>query len=1127
MLSKITFLLLSTLIVVQSYKLKEVRKPKITENRLAELRSSLLYPFNDTGSSNGLGDYQKDLHSSTSQINKNLNFTFPFFGISYNYIRVSMNGFLEFSDPPPHYTYPLVFPIKEWPAKNDPAFIGIFHSKCRIGDVSLRDKDKRMPGVYFSVFNDLDKSFDTKEIELRERLLADLHEGIIGATDFQPKHAIIVTWKNMSFAGGLDNTLRRTNTFQAVLTTDEDRTYVIFNYADINWSTHTEAGGDTVKGEGGTQAFVGFNAGNGSRSFEYTPFSQSERIFDLTQRGFGNNFKGRHIFRVDEEILQGACNENDASDPPLYIAPTSGNMLGGTIVNVTGPCFDEKITSVRCIFGSYEVTGVIVDKNRAICVQPFLKRQGYIDLNVRVNNDDRKTWHGKYFVEPPNSVEAEIWFKTTDVYSKTLISLPIGWKKEKLSRNDKESVQILLFGYREVTHEIVQIEKLTTTLNSGEHVFNSQDFKNNQNDDFLDIEVGIIAINLTFPPKINGISISNTLWSHPIPLAWYFGSQWRSKYGNLWPEALCDNWIEREMKMKDFANTIPVCPCTLDHILNDKGRFLPDLSTNMSENCFKSAFLSSSNAEQQCCYDEEKFLMLSNDKIDASRPKRRHNNAFVPSLSQFYHDEAPFYACCLWQTEYSRSCEQFRMEMRISQDCVGYQSPAIASVFGDPHFITFDGLEYTFNGIGEFVLVRSKYVDVQGRFEQMPRGVMGDVKSSFLSSIVVKGNNSLVIEIRLRPKSSLKYRLDVFLNGKRTFFDNHGMKQQFFKGIVVYTPLEITNQSKIIVMMDSGIGLEVQENHGMMSARVFAPWNFINSTFGLFGTFNFDPDDDLTLPNSKILNVNTNNFAIVHREFGLKWLLSDKFQEGIGKSLFLREYGRTSDFYTNDLFRPNFIKEPSEFLPSNMSEHVKIAAKICDESYQCRYDYGMTFDEKVANNTKIWYEKTLKSKEINGKRVISCGILDTPRYGFKSNFSFVNGTKVEFSCHEGFIISGDPTRTCNDEGRWTEEIYGFTTCIRLEEQIARTTGISLAIILFIIVPLSLLAIIFLKQHFKALQEKQEILEEENRWKEIESLRLKQRELIESASKEQEIELKDIETEEKIKDEEKKLIETPL
>jgi hypothetical protein len=39
-------------------------------------------------------------------------------------------------------------------------------------------------------------------VELHERLLWDIREGIIGAEIFDPKHAFIVTWKNVTFNGG-------------------------------------------------------------------------------------------------------------------------------------------------------------------------------------------------------------------------------------------------------------------------------------------------------------------------------------------------------------------------------------------------------------------------------------------------------------------------------------------------------------------------------------------------------------------------------------------------------------------------------------------------------------------------------------------------------------------------------------------------------------------------------------------------------------------------------------------------------------------------------------------------------------------------------------------------------------
>ena len=67
----------------------------------------------------------------------------------YFFFQVSLNGYLEFSDPPEQFSYPLSFPVPDWPHKNDPSFIGIFYSKCRVGQLGENDVDQREPGVYF------------------------------------------------------------------------------------------------------------------------------------------------------------------------------------------------------------------------------------------------------------------------------------------------------------------------------------------------------------------------------------------------------------------------------------------------------------------------------------------------------------------------------------------------------------------------------------------------------------------------------------------------------------------------------------------------------------------------------------------------------------------------------------------------------------------------------------------------------------------------------------------------------------------------------------------------------------------------------------------------------------------
>lgn len=50
-----------------------------------------------------------------------------------------------------------------------------------------------------------------------------------------------------------------------------------------------------------------------------------------------------------------------------------------------------------------------------------------------------------------------------------------------------------------------------------------------------------------------------------------------------------------------------------------------------------------------------------------------------------------------------------------------------------------------------------------------------------------------------------------------------------FPGVTIYTPTYVLNQSEVIIMFDNGAGVEVVDNQGFMTARVYLPWSFIVS----------------------------------------------------------------------------------------------------------------------------------------------------------------------------------------------------------------------------------------------------------------------------------------------------------
>lgn len=135
----------------------------------------------------------------------------------------------------------------------------------------------------------------------------------------------------------------------------------------------------------------------------------------------------------------------------------------------------------------------------------------------------------------------------------------------------------------------------------------------------------------------------------------------------------------------------------------------------------------------------------------------------------------------------------------------------------------------------------------------------------------------------------------------------------------------------------------------------------------MFGNWSFNALDDFALPNGPIMNFNLNNFKQIHTEWALKWMLADRDTPGLGSALFTREFGRTASYYSNHSFVPNFIQEPVDFLPGNRSYDVIRAEELCGESYQCRYDYGMTLNRDLAHFTKNYYDSLVNIRTLNSE----------------------------------------------------------------------------------------------------------------------------------------------------------------
>lgn len=163
---------------------------------------------------------------------------------------------------------------------------------------------------------------------------------------------------------------------------------------------------------------------------------------------------------------------------------------------------------------------------------------------------------GRYYVQPPDVAHETVKVINDKDREEDPDEIIIKWDPYKLSWNLDASVKILLYGYRESTSlypKLTFIETLAENvkLDTKQYAINIDEQRTKWNADKLDLTFGFIAINLTDPSALgDGIKNSPTLWSRPMPLAWYFKKQWEYQYGSGWKDHFCRSWNDREEKGK-------------------------------------------------------------------------------------------------------------------------------------------------------------------------------------------------------------------------------------------------------------------------------------------------------------------------------------------------------------------------------------------------------------------------------------------------------------------------------------------------------------------------------------------------------------------------------------------------
>ncbi|XP_077592962.1 sushi domain-containing protein 2 [Stigmatopora nigra] len=710
----------------------------------------------------------------------------------------------------------------------------------------------------------------------------------------------------------------------------------------------------------------------------------------------------------------------------LEFSPHSGSILGGADFLVLHATFDLDALIV-CKFNQDVTTkGYVDQKGRAHCVSPLLYQTGWVSVQISTDGgvlfDRVGSWLSVHTGKLDSKWKAVLVNSTKWQYYGTPGvggSLEMTWNASQVKG---QTVNIELWGYRETGKAYSdgwRAEwKYLYSMARGRPNNGSFAFTPGPSAQFSDWELGAVRIGSGAHP--DGMRNVEAAWSEDHALAWHLEPSFRHDSA-AWALDKCLAWDRLEMRLPHFLDEIIDCPCTLAQARADTGRFHTDYGCDIEKgsvctyhpgsiHCVRAIQASPKyGAGQQCCYDSSGVQVLTADSVGGSTPDRAHDWGSppfarpprVPGQSHWVYDVLSFYYCCLW----SDNCAYY-FKHRPSSDCRRYRPPASAVVFGDPHLITLDGVRYSFNGKGEYVLLTSpgRRLSVQGRTEP----VRPSAKACVLSSVAAREASSDVLEVRL-----VDGELQVLRNQERLPFSEQSWMD--LDGVFVFSPCA----ANVTLMFPSGAGVEARLRRGTLTATVLLPEEFRNATRGLLGNWNGEGGDDL-VPAQGGEAVDPGDAQAVFR-FAASWAVSNT------STLFTYDSKYLLDNYSNSTKHdPNFI--PAFSIPDDPSDPLyNLTQDICagNASQFCRYDILVGRHPELGMASKASFQSHLSLVE-SLKPALSCGWLAPPTNGKKEGTAYLLGASVRLWCDQGFARHGDERRTCQADATWSGD---DTVCV--------------------------------------------------------------------------------------------------
>uniref|UniRef100_A0A8W8N521 Fibrillin-1 n=1 Tax=Magallana gigas TaxID=29159 RepID=A0A8W8N521_MAGGI len=398
-------------------------------------------------------------------------------------------------------------------------------------------------------------------------------------------------------------------------------------------------------------------------------------------------------------------------------------------------------------------------------------------------------------------------------------------------------------------------------------------------------------------------------------------------------EKECYSWYSRQTLSRRPNAWWLTCPCT-GTAMRFFGFQFAFYRTEPGMACYVSLTFGTT---LECCYSVFGFFSLGPliRRIPDAGSTLSANPFFQP-VDYYIENQRPKEACCA-----SGHCDWYYTYRPRPFFCSRFIPVRTAWFWGDPHINTLDGGQYTFNGYGEYTMMKIDHngtqFELQARTDLATTANGTTINATIFSAFVAKDHTGSIVQVEMSRNRDKMY---VRANGRdvTTEIDSN---PDFVLRTINMT-LSKDNGTVVASFVQSAITIKISLGVRFLTSETMVDERYNGKVVGLMGNFDGNSTNDFVLPNNTILfGSAVNSERKIYENFGQLWSINSN------TSYFHYDTGLSHANYTHPEFVPFYIDEQPQ-------DKVNRSREVCggaSASQACIFDYLATGDESLAKSS--------------------------------------------------------------------------------------------------------------------------------------------------------------------------------